>query len=125
MLGRQLFGTPVPAPEPAVAYKALPSDIGGASTRVAITMLAMVAWPLTGRVEELALITDTLRTDSDYCGVVIAGTAGVGKTRLAAEAAKTCRASGWITHSVVGTPAAQSIPLGAFAQWVEAPTASY
>jgi DNA-binding CsgD family transcriptional regulator len=79
----------------------------------------MVAWPLTGRVEELALIADALRADSDYCGVVIAGSAGVGKTRLAAEAAHSCRKAGWITHSVVGTPAAQSIPLGAFAQWVE------
>jgi DNA-binding CsgD family transcriptional regulator len=79
----------------------------------------MVAWPLTGRVEELALITDTLRAESDYCGVVIAGSAGVGKTRLAAEAARICREAGWITHSVVGTPAAQSISLGAFAQWVE------
>lgn len=82
-------------------------------------MRPTAAWPLIGRAEELAMIADALRDDSDYCGVVIAGGAGVGKTRLAAEAVDIARQEGWVTHSVVGTTAAQSIPLGAFAQWIE------
>lgn len=82
-------------------------------------MRPTAVWPLIGRAAELAIIADALRDDSDYCGVVIAGGAGVGKSRLAGEAVHTARQSGWVTHSVVGTTAAQSIPLGAFAQWIE------
>jgi len=41
-------------------------------------------WPLTGRGEELRLIGEAL-ADSDRRGVVIAGQAGVGKTRLARD----------------------------------------
>jgi len=74
---------------------------------------------MTGRAEELTVIADTLRAGSDYCGVVIAGGAGVGKTRLAAEALRIAQTNGCITHSAVGTSAAQSIPLGAFAQWID------
>lgn len=80
-------------------------------------MSAMSAWPLTGRADELAFILAALRPGGDHCGVVIAGGAGVGKTRLAAEVCDTARRDGWIVHSMVGTPAAQSIPLGIFAQW--------
>jgi DNA-binding NarL/FixJ family response regulator len=43
-------------------------------------------WPLTGRDEELRLVAEALGT-GDHTGIVIAGPAGVGKTRLARVAA--------------------------------------
>src|SRR5947199_2102207 len=79
----------------------------------------MQAWPLTGRAEELTVITDVFRADGPYAGVVISGSAGVGKTRLAREAMTAARRCGWTVRWASGTLAAQSIPLGAFAQWVD------
>lgn len=79
----------------------------------------MAAWPFTGREQELGTIASTLHADSRYAGVVIVGGAGVGKTRLAAEAANAARRDGWEVHSVTGTAVAQSIPLGVFAEWIE------
>jgi len=73
----------------------------------------MQAWPLTGRAEELAVIADVLCPDGPYAGVVIAGPAGVGKTRLAREALALAAERGWAVRWVAGTTAAQSIPLGA------------
>jgi DNA-binding CsgD family transcriptional regulator len=77
----------------------------------------MQAWPLTGRAEELNVIAGLLCADEPYAGVVIAGSAGVGKTRLAREAAAAAADRGWAVRWVAGTVAAQSVPLGAFAQW--------
>ena len=65
------------------------------------------------------MITDVFRADGPYAGVVIAGSAGVGKTRLAREAMTAARRGGWTVRWASGTLAAQSIPLGAFAQWVD------
>jgi DNA-binding CsgD family transcriptional regulator len=79
----------------------------------------MQAWPLTGRVQELGVISDVLRDDGPYAGVVIAGSAGVGKTRLAREAMAAAARRRWAVHWVAGTVAAQSVPLGAFAQWAD------
>lgn len=70
------------------------------------------SWPLTGREEELESLAARLGRGGGS-GAVIAGAAGVGKTRLAREllavagATSTCR--------VVGTASARAIPLGAFA----------
>lgn len=44
-------------------------------------------WPLTGRGEELRVIREALNND-DRKGIVLAGFAGVGKTRLARSAAE-------------------------------------
>lgn len=82
-------------------------------------MLPMAAWPFTGRERELGTIAGALHADSRYAGVVIVGGAGVGKTRLAAEAVNAAQRDGWIVHSVAGTAVAQSIPLGVFAEWIE------
>lgn len=82
-------------------------------------MSALTAWPLTGRADELAFISDAFRPGGDRCGAIVAGGAGVGKTRLAAEVCEAAKRDGWIVHSIVGTLAAQSIPLGIFAQWTE------
>lgn len=79
----------------------------------------MQEWPLTGRADEFAVITDALATDGEHAGVALAGAAGVGKTRLAREAVAAASARGWTAHWVVGTAAAQQIPLGAFAQWAD------
>lgn len=75
-------------------------------------------WPLTGRGEEFQLIADAL-ADTEWRGVLIAGRAGVGKTRLAREAAEAMAGSGWAVSRLAGTATGRSVPLGAFAQWVE------
>jgi DNA-binding CsgD family transcriptional regulator len=53
-------------------------------------------------------------------GVVLAGAAGVGKTRLAREALIALEAQGWIARWAVATKAAQSIPFGALAHLLPA-----
>lgn len=75
------------------------------------------AWPLTGRAEELSLLLGLLDGSDEGTGLVIAGQPGVGKTRLAREAAAAAGSRGWVVRWVVGTAAAQSIPLGAFVEW--------
>ncbi|UVO13651.1 LuxR C-terminal-related transcriptional regulator [Mycobacterium sp. SVM_VP21] len=75
-------------------------------------------WPLTGRGEELQLVADAL-ADAERRGVLIAGRAGVGKTRLAREAAEAMAAAGWAVSRLAGTATGRSVPLGAFAHWVE------
>lgn len=71
-------------------------------------------WPLTARSEELDFIAGALRRDGRPAGVVLAGDAGVGKTRLAREALAmaSCRtvAPRWIS----ATASARGLPLGAF-----------
>lgn len=79
----------------------------------------MVDWPLTGRREEVEVLEGLLNGEADYAGVVIAGRAGVGKTRLAREVTEAAAQRGWAIRSLQGTPAAQAIPLGAFAQWID------
>jgi DNA-binding CsgD family transcriptional regulator len=70
--------------------------------------------PLTGRDSELAAIRRALRGIGNYSGVVIAGAAGVGKTRLAREVLAQAEASGERTNWIVGTESARPLPLGAF-----------
>jgi DNA-binding CsgD family transcriptional regulator len=70
------------------------------------------SWPLVGREDELGAIGTRLDEGS---GVVVAGPPGVGKTRLAAEAADLARARGCAVEWVRATRSAASIPLGAFA----------
>src|SRR5215208_64899 len=72
-----------------------------------------MAWPLIGREAELRHVAETL-ADGTAGGVVIAGSAGVGKTRLAREAAELAAARGDAVERVRATRAAASIPLGAF-----------
>jgi DNA-binding CsgD family transcriptional regulator len=70
--------------------------------------------PLVGRRDELDRIVSRL-VRRDRGGFVIAGAAGVGKSRLAAEAAKAVALKGARTAHVVATRAASTIPFGAFA----------
>lgn len=78
-------------------------------------------WPLTGRDAELHLLTEALATGAEgHLGAAILGPAGVGKTRLAAEAASAASAAGAAVRWVVGTESTQAIPLAAFAAWTTA-----
>jgi DNA-binding CsgD family transcriptional regulator len=95
------------------------TDRFGISTRpLGLTFPVVGNWPLTGRDEELDLLT-ALLDGAVFKGVVLAGGAGVGKTRLAREASEVAAEQGWVVRSVHGTAAAQAIPLGAFSQWID------
>jgi DNA-binding CsgD family transcriptional regulator len=74
-------------------------------------------WPLTGRDEELRLIAEAIADRREPGGVAIIGRAGVGKTRLAREAATAASIVGATVRWTAGTQSAQTIPLGAFAEW--------
>ncbi len=71
-------------------------------------------WPLVGRREELALVTEALASES-VSGVVLAGRPGVGKTRLAREALGPAEELGYAPHWAAASRAAAMIPLAAFA----------
>ena len=71
-------------------------------------------WPLAGREAELRCVAEALSEDSAG-GVVIAGPAGVGKTRLAVEVSQLATTRGCAVSWVRATRSAASIPLGAFA----------
>ena len=69
-------------------------------------------WPLIGRSAELSFARDRITGGGS---VVIAGDAGVGKTRLAHELIEAAEAEGRRTEWAVATHAAQPIPFGALA----------
>ncbi len=71
-------------------------------------------WPLTGRDGELARILGCLSA-ADPSGVLLAGDAGVGKSRLAREALRRAEDLGYATEQVTGTRSASGLPFGAFA----------
>jgi DNA-binding CsgD family transcriptional regulator len=73
-----------------------------------------VVWPLVGRDRELEFVGGML-SDGSAGGVVVAGAAGVGKTRLAAEVSRVAALRGCAVEWVRATRSAASIPLGAFA----------
>ena len=72
-------------------------------------------WPLTGRVEELGRVGGLVRRRDGPAGVVLAGVAGVGKTRLAREALAAAEQRGAVTRWAVATASARVLPLGAVA----------
>ena len=69
-------------------------------------------WPLVGRQDELAFARAAL-DDGDAAGLVLAGLAGVGKSRLAAELCAALRQAGRRVISCAATCATASIPFGA------------
>ena len=71
-----------------------------------------VSWPLVGRQVELEALVADVR-DARGRGVVLAGAAGVGKTRVAREALARVQAAGSDVEWVAATRAAASIPFGA------------
>ena len=74
----------------------------------------MADWPLVGRERELGLIAEVLGR-ADASGIVLAGPAGVGKTRLATETIRLGDRSGFATARIVASRAASTIPFGALA----------
>lgn len=78
-------------------------------------MIAMVSdWPLVGRADEVSRLGEML---SDPCsrGLVLAGEAGVGKTRLAAELAAMLELAGVLVLRATATGSSTGLPLGALA----------
>ena len=71
-----------------------------------------VTWPLVGRRSELEVLS-TVLADTPAGGMVLAGEAGIGKTRLAREALARAEAAGWEVEWLAATRAAASIPFGA------------
>ena len=74
-------------------------------------------WPLVGRDEELARAVASL----DRHGAVLVGAAGTGKTRLAAELARSALAEGRTCLRVVASSATSDIALGALLPLLDAP----
>lgn len=70
--------------------------------------------PLAGRDGELNVIRRALGGGGNTAGVVIVGSAGVGKTRLAREVLTRAERAGERTNWIVGTESARALPLGAF-----------
>jgi DNA-binding CsgD family transcriptional regulator len=74
-----------------------------------------VSWPLVGRRVEVEALGAVIG-DVGANGVVLAGAAGVGKTRLARETLAQVEAAGRDVEWVAATRAAASIPFGAVSQ---------
>ncbi|SDK09948.1 AAA ATPase domain-containing protein [Nocardioides sp. YR527] len=77
-------------------------------------------WPLTGRDEELRRVAAAIRPGA--AGVIVAGPAGVGKTRLAREALAASAGHGRAVVYAQGSAAARPFPLGAFAGLLDVPS---
>ncbi len=73
-------------------------------------------WPLVGRAAELDRVGRLLRGGGR--GVLLAGAAGVGKTRLACECLALAAAEGFVPLRVGATRGAAGLPFGAFASFV-------
>ncbi len=73
----------------------------------------MPEWPLVGRGSDLKELIGCLAAGRP--GVVLAGAAGVGKTRLAVEFLQHCASQGFTTIRVAATEITSRVPLGAFA----------
>jgi len=95
-----------------------PGD-GGRDSRSAAGSSPAAYWPLVGRSEELAFISALLQEGTR--GIVLAGAAGVGKTRLAREILEEADARGYATAWATATRAAASIPYGALAHLLPEP----
>jgi DNA-binding NarL/FixJ family response regulator len=81
--------------------------------------VAISAWPFRGREAELALIAQAM-DDPAVAGIVVAGEAGVGKSRLALEALGQADPERYVIKGAVATRATRPIPLGALAQLLPA-----
>jgi DNA-binding CsgD family transcriptional regulator len=86
---------------------------------VTLPGVAVSEFPLVGREVELDRIVSAI-TGAGTRAFVLAGAAGVGKSRLAAEAAKAAARLGHATAHVIATRSAASIPFGTFAAFLPA-----
>jgi hypothetical protein len=74
-------------------------------------------WPFTGRSGELARVLSALDAEDSYAGFVVAGDAGVGKSRLVREVLSAA-SDRFETRWVVATRSGRALPLGAFSAWI-------
>ena len=88
---------------------------GAGRRRLASIPAVLAGWPLVGRDEELAELRRLLGSGRGPRGAAVFGDAGVGKTRLVAEAVAAQRQSGVAVEWVRATEAARAIPLGSLA----------
>src|SRR5579875_1148893 len=78
------------------------------------TPMVPAAWPLTGREQELALISAALE-DPGVAGVALVGLPGVGKTRLGMQLLELATARGFGTVTVRASRSARTVPYAALA----------
>ncbi|MUL65790.1 hypothetical protein BOO86_15045 [Mycobacterium sp. CBMA 234] len=82
--------------------------------------ISTAEWPFVGRDDELAAVTAII-TDAASHGIVLAGAAGVGKTRLANECLALAQADGrCVVARAAGHRARTEIPFGALAHLLPA-----
>jgi DNA-binding CsgD family transcriptional regulator len=74
-------------------------------------------WPFAGRERELKALGQALE-DQECCGVVVAGAAGMGKSRLAYEFAAGLDQAKFIVKSISATSATSDVVFGALAGFV-------
>lgn len=78
----------------------------------------LLSWPLIGRSEEMRAIKAAISAP-DVSGIVVSGSAGVGKSRIVREALSDAEAQGFEIRWVVGATSASAVPLGAFTAWAQ------
>ena len=81
-----------------------------------------VVWPLVGRAAELERVAGFLREGQG--AIVLAGPAGVGKTRLGSECLEAAASQGFVPLRVGATQGAAGLPFGAFAHLIPDPAPS-
>jgi DNA-binding CsgD family transcriptional regulator len=82
-------------------------------------MMDEAAWPFAGRAEELDKFR-RLRSDPRSRGLVLAGPAGVGKTRTALECVNAVSQDNWYVARAAGHQASAELPFGALAHLLPA-----
>jgi AAA ATPase domain len=83
------------------------------------SLLGVTAWPLVGRGDQLERLVQAM-TAGGRASLLVAGPAGIGKTRLLAEARGRAEAAGVEVHSALGTGAWAELPFGALAHLLPA-----
>jgi DNA-binding CsgD family transcriptional regulator len=77
-----------------------------------VKLFSMDRWPMVGRAEEQQFISDAI-ADTDRPGMLVAGLAGVGKTRLIHEVLSTT--SGYRLEWITASESVRPLPFGALA----------
>jgi DNA-binding CsgD family transcriptional regulator len=90
--------------------------LGQGSARTKNTQPAEMGWPFVGRAAELERVTGLIRSGAR--AAILAGPAGVGKTRLGTECLAIANSEGFVPVRVAATQAAAGLPFGAFASFV-------
>jgi DNA-binding winged helix-turn-helix (wHTH) protein/DNA-binding CsgD family transcriptional regulator len=103
---------------PVTTDDAAPTGGTPAGTATSATTTATGSWPLVGREDELARLASGFR-DGECGGVVLAGPAGMGKTRLAEESLRLAGEVDIPVARAAGHPQSRPIPLAALAHLLD------